>query len=58
VLSCVWYGTTYLLIRDTSGSMSDLAERRGDVNTSLILHGARGVIAMGNLSNAMVLQIP
>jgi hypothetical protein len=57
VLSCVWYGTTYLLIRDTSESVSDLAERRGDVNTSLILR-ARGVIAMGNLSNAMVLQIP
>jgi hypothetical protein len=51
----VWYGTACLLIRDASGSVSDLVERRGTVTTSWNLHGARGAIAMGNLSNAMVL---
>jgi hypothetical protein len=51
----VWYGTTCLLIRNTLGSVSDLVERRGTTNTSLILPGARGVIVMGNLSNTTVL---
>ena len=54
----VWYGTACLLIRDASGSVSDLVERRGTANTSLNLHGVRGAIAMGNLSNATVLRIP
>jgi hypothetical protein len=54
----VWYGSSYLLIRNTSESASDLVERRGAVNTSLIPPGARGVITMGNLSNTTVLRIP
>jgi hypothetical protein len=51
----VWYGITCLQIRDTLGSVSDLVERRGTVNTSLILPGAGWAIAMGNLINAMIL---
>jgi hypothetical protein len=51
----VWYGITCLLIRNTLGSMSDLVEQRGMVNTSLIPSGATGANAMGNLSNATVL---
>jgi hypothetical protein len=50
----VWYGTACLLIRNTLGIVSDLVERRGTMNTSLIPSSARGDIAMGNLSNAMV----
>jgi hypothetical protein len=51
----VWYGTTCLLIRDASGSVSDLVEQRGTVTISWNPHGARGVIVMGNVSNATVL---
>jgi hypothetical protein len=51
----VWFGTTCLLIRNTLGSVSDLVERRGIVNTSFHPPGARGAIAMGILSNATVL---
>jgi hypothetical protein len=51
----VWYGIACLLIMNTLGSVSDLVEWRGTTNTSLILPGARGIIAMGNLSNATVL---
>jgi hypothetical protein len=51
----VWYGTTFLLIRNTLGSVSDLVEQRGNTTTSLIPPGARGAIMMGNLSNATVL---
>jgi hypothetical protein len=51
----VWYGTSYLLIRNTLGSVSDLVEQRGIMNTSLIPSGAIGHIMMGNLSNATVL---
>jgi hypothetical protein len=51
----VWYGTTCLLIKNTLESVSDLVERRGTANTSLIPPGARGAIAMGYLSNATVL---
>jgi hypothetical protein len=51
----IWYVIACLLIRDTLASVSDLVEWRGIVNTSLIPHGARGVIAIGNLSNATVL---
>ncbi len=58
VSPCVWYGTTCLLIRNTLGSVSDLVERRGTANTSFNLPGARGAIATGILSNAMVLRIP
>jgi hypothetical protein len=54
----VWYGTTCVLIRDASGSVSELVEQRGTATTSWNPHGARGAIAMGNLSNAMVLRIP
>jgi hypothetical protein len=48
----VWYGAACLLIRNTLASVSDLVERRGTATTSLILSGARGAIAMGNLNNA------
>jgi hypothetical protein len=51
----VWYGTTNLLIRDTLGCVSDLVEQRGTANMSFIPLDARGAIAMGNLTNAMVL---
>jgi hypothetical protein len=54
----VWYGITCLLIRDALGSVSDFVDWRGTANTSLIPNGERGTIAMGNLSNAMVLRIP
>jgi hypothetical protein len=52
------YGKTCLLIRNTSGCVSDLVEWRGTVSTSLIPPGARGAIAVGNLSIATVLWIP
>jgi hypothetical protein len=55
VPSSVWYGTTFLLIRNTLGSMSDLVERRGTANTSLNLASTGGAIVMGILSNATVL---
>jgi hypothetical protein len=55
---CVWYGTTCLLIRNTSGRVFDLVEQRGTTNTSLIPHGVRGDIAMENLSNTIVPRIP
>jgi hypothetical protein len=51
----VWYGTACLLIRNTLGCVSDLVKQRGTTNSTLIPPGARGVIAMGNLSNDMVL---
>jgi hypothetical protein len=51
----VWYGATCLLIRNTLGSVFDLVRLRGTANNPLIPPGARGAIAMGNLSNAMVL---
>jgi hypothetical protein len=51
----VRYGTTYLLIRNTFGNVSDLVERRGTANTTFNLPSARGVIAMGILSNYIVL---
>jgi hypothetical protein len=54
----IWYGTTCLLIRNTLGSVSDLVEQRGTVNTSFNPPGARGAIAVGILSNATVLRIP
>jgi hypothetical protein len=54
----VWYGTTCLLIRNTFESVSNLVERRCTPNISFNMRGARGDIAMGTLSNAMVLRIP
>jgi hypothetical protein len=51
----VWYGIACLLIRNTLGNVSDLVEWRGTTNISLNLPGARGGIAMGILSNFMVL---
>jgi hypothetical protein len=51
----VWYGTAYLIIRNTLGSVSYLVERRGTVTTSLISPGAKGAIVMGILSNTTVL---
>jgi hypothetical protein len=50
----VWYGTSSLLIRNISGSVSDLVEWRGTANTSLIPSSARGAIAMRILSNATI----
>jgi hypothetical protein len=54
----VWYGIACLQIRNTLLSVSDLVERGGTVNTSFNPPGARWAIAMGILSNAMVLRIP
>jgi hypothetical protein len=54
----IWYRTTCLLIRDTSGSVSHLVVQRGIANTSLVLTGARGAIAMGNLSNPSKVRYP
>jgi hypothetical protein len=58
VTPSVWYGTTCLIIRNTLGSVSDLVEWRGTANTSINPPSAGGAIAMGILSNAMVLRIP
>jgi hypothetical protein len=46
VLPCVWYGTTYLLIRDDVGSVPCSDECKIDVVTRLGSHGARGVVVL------------
>jgi hypothetical protein len=40
----VWYGTTYLLIRDAVGSVPCSDEWKFDIVTRLGSHGARGVV--------------
>jgi hypothetical protein len=38
--------------------VSDMVEWRGTANVSSVTHDAKGAIAMGNLSNVMILWIP
>jgi hypothetical protein len=60
VLPCVQYGTAYLLITDTVGSVPCSDEWEIGVVTRLVSHGARGVMVLhttpGILSIAMVLR--
>jgi hypothetical protein len=46
VSSCVWYGTTCLLIRDAVESVSYSDEWEIGVVTRLGSHGARGVMVL------------
>jgi hypothetical protein len=58
VLTCVWYGTACLLIRDAVEGVPCLDEWEIGVVTHLGSHGARGAVVprttLGNLSNDMV----
>jgi hypothetical protein len=60
VLPRVWYGTTYLLIRDAMGSVPCSDEWKIGIVTHLGSHGARWAMVQSttprNLSIAMVLH--